>query len=83
MPQNFTKFCEMRFKLCEMYEFLKYKTKLITKLITKFGSFWSEIRNEIWSISNEVQAKARQYLSMAFGLNSCTCVPASLTIAGR
>ena len=38
-----------------MHEILLYKTKLITK----FGSFWSEIRNEIWSISNEIQAKAK------------------------
>ena len=52
---KFTKFCEMRFELCEMHEILLYKTKLITK----FGSFWSEIRNEIWSISNEIQAKAK------------------------
>ena len=42
--------------MCDFF----YKTKLITKL----GSFWSEIRNEIWSISNEIQAKtAVQYPS--------------------
>jgi len=46
----------MRSRLCEMCDFLKYKTDLITK----FGSFWSEIRNEIWSISNKIQAKAKQ-----------------------
>jgi len=38
--------------------FFLYKTKLITK----FGSFWSEIRIEIWSISNEIQAKANVWL---------------------
>ena len=43
------------FKLCEMHEIYLYKTKLRTKC----GSFWSEIRNEIWSISNEIQAKAK------------------------
>ena len=53
MLQNFI--CEMRFRLCELYEFYSYKTKLITK----FGPFWSEIRNEIWSISNEIQAKVK------------------------
>ena len=57
MPQNFTKFCEMRFKLCEMHDLFLYKTKLISN----FGSFWSEVRYEIWSISNEIQAKANQY----------------------
>ena len=30
---------------------------------TKFGSFWSEIRNEIWSISNEIQAKANPQIT--------------------
>ena len=49
----------MRFRLCEMCEFFKYKTELITK----FGPFWSEIRNEIWSISNEIQAKAKYALN--------------------
>ena len=48
----------MRFELCEMHEILLYKTKLITK----FGSFWSEIRNEIWSISNEIQAEAKWWV---------------------
>jgi len=43
MPQNFTKLYEMRFMLCKIH---KKKT------------FWSDIRNEIWSISNEIQAKA-------------------------
>ena len=50
--RNFAK-CVLSYAKCTIF---LYKTELVTK----FGSFWSEIRNEIWSISNEIQAKAKE-----------------------
>jgi len=50
--RNFAK-CVLSYAKCT--NLFLYKTKLITK----FGCFWSEIRNEIWFISNEIQAKAK------------------------
>ena len=44
-------------KAAKFYEILR-NAFYIRRIITKFGLFWSEIRNEIWSISNEIQAKA-------------------------
>jgi len=52
MLDIYTDFRKFRFRSSEIYEIF------ITEGITKFGPFLSEIRNEIWSFSNEIQAKA-------------------------